>query len=278
MIMNKDERENLKTALKSSLDAKEWELKRQGNAWRLVSKTDQRTFELPVHELDEQLQGLEDREEKQQHIEAFVARVLQALPATTYSTNLREQRGRLYPVIRSASFNIGETPGKRLIKKEHTAETAVLYALDFGNSYALINEQMARDADVSVEDVHQWAIQNVKKLPNEPKMDFVADNRFYFFSQDEYAASRILNDRLLADMKRRVKGEMAIAIPHQDVLIVADLHDAAGYNVLGQMTLKFYGEGHNPITPLPMVVEDNGELTPILVMPDSIKQKQKFKR
>ena len=74
------------------------------------------------------------------------------------------------------------------------------------------------------------------------------------------------------------KGDMTVAIPHQDVLIVGDLRNSAGYNVMGQLAMKFYSEGQIPITPMPMVVEADRELTPILVMPETIKQKKTFRR
>lgn len=275
--MKKDEREYLLKALRSTLDLNQWEVKRDGDEWHLQSTSDDRTMALPVDELTEQLAGIDEQEEKKTLIEQFASRVKQALTATTQSTDLHEQREKLYPVLRSASFQVGETPGKRLISKPHTAETTILYALDFGDSYVLVNEDMVEAARFTADDVHQLALANLKKLPNEPKMDYVNDNRFYFFSKDEYAASRILNDKLMADMKKRMSGDMAVAVPHQDVLIMADLHNASGYNVLGQMVMKFYSEGRTPITPLPFEVGDNYELTSILVLPNAIKQKKTFK-
>lgn len=277
MIMKKQESEILMKALESSLNSEEWDVQRNGDNWFIVSKGDERKLQLPVHELKEQLEQSDNPEEREQIVQQFVSRAVQALPATAQSIQLREQKQMLYPVIRSASFPTEGSSGRRLVYREHTAESIVLYALDFGESYVLVNEDMAAASKATADEVHRWALQNVKRLSNEPKMDFVADNRFYFFSQDHYAASRILNDKLLADMKKKVKGEMAVAIPHQDVMIVADLHNSAGYNVLGQIAMKFYGEGQIPITPLPMVVEENGELTPILVLPETIKQKKTFK-
>lgn len=275
--MKKEEREYLLEALQSALDSHQWDVRRDGNTWQLTSKSDNRTMALPVDELTEQLAGIDEQEKKKVIIEEFVSRVIKALVATAQSIDLHEQRKRLYPVLRSASFQVGETPGKRLISKPHTAETMVLYVIDFGDSYVYVNEDMTAAASVTVDDVHQWALANLKKLPNEPKMDFVNGNRYYFFSQDEYAASRLLNDKLLSDMKKKMKGDMAVAVPHHDVLIMADLQNDSGYNVLGQMVMKFYGEGHTPITPLPFVVEDHYELTSIVVLPDAIKQKKTFK-
>ena len=278
MMMKKDEIDILMKALQSSLNPEEWDVQRDGERWHIMSKTDERKLELPVQELKEQLERTDEQADKEQAVKAFVSRAVQALPATEKAIHLREQKHMLYPVIRTAAFPTEGSSGRKLINRPHTAESVVLYALDFGESYVLVNEDMADEANATADEIHEWALYNVKQLPNEPKLDFVAENRFYFFSQEHYAASRILNDKLLQDLQKKMKGDMTVAIPHQEVLIVGDLRNAAGYDVMGRLAMKFYGEGQIPITPMPMVVEANRELTPILVMPETIKQKKTFKR
>ena len=59
---------------------------------------------------------------------------------------------------------------------------------------------------------------------DEIKRDLVAGNVFYFLNtNDGYDASRILNKGFLNDIEKRIKGTMVLAVPHQDVLIVADV-------------------------------------------------------
>lgn len=273
--MNKEEIDRLMEALQSVLNPEEWDIRREGEKWRIVSKTDDRTVQLPVFELREQLERTNKRKEKEEMIHAFASRVARVLSDTAQSIRLHEQTDKLFPVIRTASFPVEGKDGQRLISREHTAESLVLYVLDFGESYTFVHERMATEAGMTREDVHRSALHNVKQLPNEPTMDFVQNNRFYFFSGDHYAASRILNDKLLRDMRKKIKGEMVVAIPHQEVLIIGDLSSSSGYHVMGQMALKFYGEGSFPITPLPIAVERELELTPIFVMGGTPKRKKK---
>ena len=69
----------------------------------------------------------------------------------------------------------------------------------------------------------------------------MAENTFYFLNKnDGYDASRILNDAFLKEMSQKVKGTMAVAVPHQDVLIIADIENDTGYDVIAQMTMSFY--------------------------------------
>ena len=98
------------------------------------------------------------------------------------------------------------------------------------------------------------------------KHDQVADNDFYFVAtQDGYDASRILNEAFLEEMKANAKGDLTVAVPHQDVLIIADIQNKMGYDILSQMTMKFFAEGRIPITSLPFIYE-NKKLEPIFIL------------
>ena len=56
-----------------------------------------------------------------------------------------------------------------------------------------------------------------------------------------------------------------ISIPHQDVLIFADIKNDTGYDILAQMTMSYYTAGQVPITSLSFYYE-NGKLQPIFIM------------
>ena len=63
------------------------------------------------------------------------------------------------------------------------------------------------------------ALFNVRSLSTDMKKDEVAGNTFYFLNKnDGYDASRILNDSFLKEMNTKMKGTMAVAVPHQDVI------------------------------------------------------------
>src|SRR5699024_3830847 len=97
--------------------------------------------------------------------------------------------------------------------------------------------------------------------------DHVAGNTFYFFSQpDGYAASRVLNDELISFMRRMITKEMGVAIPHQDVLVIADLKNEAGYKILSRLNMDFCMRGDVPISPLLFVWTEDEKLEPIMVL------------
>lgn len=172
----------------------------------------------------------------------------------------------IYPVMRSSSFPTETKGGQPLIYDDHTAESRIYYAVDLGQSYTLIDESQLEDAGWTKQQLKEKALFNLHGLSQEAKLDEVAGNRFYFISPgDGYAASRILNQSLIEGYARQAEGEFCLAIPHQDVLVLADIMNDHGYDILQQVTLSFYREGDMPITMLPFKYEQ-GELIPIFIM------------
>lgn len=179
--------------------------------------------------------------------------------------SLSGQEQNVYPVLRHASM-LKKYPD-RWATRPHTADTAVLYALDMGEGYALIERTMLGQAGWSEDQLHQYAIANLQQLPYSVKTQEVAGNRIHFISPaDGYAASRVLLESLLQSFDQEKEGtQLGVAIPHQDVLIVADLVGDAGANLLARLTYDFATKGQVPISILPFFWE-KGELTPFLVV------------
>lgn len=171
----------------------------------------------------------------------------------------------IYPVIRAGSFSTVTKTGEALVMTHHTAETAIYYALDLGNGYRLIEERHLNDV-MTKERLDQVARENVKKLPTDLKEDDVAGNKFYFLSaRDGYEASRILNDEFLRVMERRIEGDMLVGIPHQDVMIIADIRNDSGYDAMQQLMFDFFTNGRIPVTALAFHY-DAGEIEPIFIV------------
>ena len=172
----------------------------------------------------------------------------------------------VYPVIRSTSFPQKSNEGHAFVTTEHTAETRIYYALDLGTTYRLIDEAMLGKLAVTAEHVKEAARFSVKKLPTSVKRDEVSGNIYYFLNHnDGYDASRILNEGFLKEMASQIEGEMTVSVPHQDVLIIGDIRNEVGYDVLAQMTMHFFTVGAVPITSLSFVYE-NGHLEPIFIL------------
>lgn len=193
----------------------------------------------------------------------YIRETLKTMEKEPVTSNLKAM---VYPVIRSASFPRETEDGKKLVFDEHTNETTIFYAIDFGNTYRLIDEAFLEKEKITKENIKEWAKWNVYRLKTTVKKDEVAGNFFYFVNTfDGYDASRILNETFLSKMEKEITGQMAVAVPHQDVLIIADIKNDEGYDVLGQMTFQFFMNGRNPITALPFLYDDK-KLEPTFIL------------
>lgn len=203
---------------------------------------------------------------KEKAIDEVVYYVEEALQVMGQKHSISGREKNIFPVIRSTSFPTKTSEGVPFIYDEHTAETRIYYALDLGNTYRLIDEAFVEREGWNVEQIREIAKFNVRSLPTNYKKDSVAGNDFYFInSNDGYDASRILNESFLKEMDEMKKGTLAVAVPHQDVLIVADIQNETGYDILAQMTMSFFTNGLVPITALSFLYE-KGELEPIFIL------------
>lgn len=177
---------------------------------------------------------------------------------------IRENMNKIYPILRHPSFL--KQNGRDLVYREHTAETIILFAIELSFGFMFLTMNQIQEEAFDLEEIYKIALKNIEQLDASYQTDQLGNNLFYFFSYgDSYSASRILNSTLLPEMGKIIKGRMGVAIPHQDVLIIADLADAKGASALSQIAFDFAMKGAVPITPLPFLVE-NGTLEPYLVV------------
>lgn len=202
----------------------------------------------------------------EQAIDETVYYVTEAIGAMSGEAVPENWEEHIFPVIRSTSFPAESKEGIPFLADEHTAETRIYYALDLGNTYRLLDEKVCKEKGWRQEAIKSAAMNNLSKLSTKASSDTVAGNTFYFIStKDGYDASKILNKDWLKDMRREISGEMAVAVPHGDVCIIADIQNNTGYDVLAQMAMSFFSNGHIPITALSFLYED-GELEPIFIL------------
>ena len=243
-----------------SEDTYSYDYNRETNKLRLTHKGLERGIEISIPPI---LAKYETKKEK--IIEEVVYTIHQTFEAMEKETAI-DMSGAIYPVIRSTSFPKESKDGNKFVMKDHTAETRIYYAIDLGNTYRLLDEKMITERGIRETEVRERALFQVRNLPNKYKKDEVAGNIFYFFNNnDGYDASRILNESLLKEMKSQISGDMTVSVPHQDVMIIGDIRNEVGYDVLAQMTMHFFTVGTVPITSLSFIYE-NGELEPIFIM------------
>lgn len=213
-------------------------------------------------------------EQKEKIVDEIVYYVEEAVAQMDDEGLSRMSDIQVMPVIRATSFDKKTQEDHKFIIDEHTAETNIYYALDLGKSYRLIDESMLETLGLTAQQVKEMSLFNVRKLQNKFKTDEVKGNIFYFVnSNDGYDASRILNTKFLDDIYQQCEGEMLVAVPHQDVLVIADIRNKTGYDVMAHLTMEFFTKGLVPITSLSFGYE-KGHFEPIFILGKNNKQKR----
>ncbi|MFW2432505.1 DUF1444 domain-containing protein [Staphylococcus cohnii] len=214
------------------------------------------------------------KEQKENIVDEIVYYVEEAIEQMKGEALSEAENIEIMPVLRSPSFDKKDKEGNSFVIDKHTAETNIYYAVDLRKSYRLIDEQMLEKLNLTKQQVKEMALFNVRKLENKYKTDEVKGNIFYFVnSNDGYDASRILNNTFLNDIQAQCEGEMLVAVPHQDVLIIADIRNKTGYDVMAHLTMEFFTKGLVPITSLSLAY-DNGHFEPIFILGKNNKQKR----
>jgi uncharacterized protein YtpQ (UPF0354 family) len=204
--------------------------------------------------------------DKEKAIDEVVYYVEEGLRAMEESIQLNDHEKNIFPVIRSTSFPKEAEEGVPFLIDEHTAETNIYYAIDMGNTYRLIDSRIMEKEGWEASRIKEIALFNVRSLSTPLKEDHVRENIFYFLNtNDGYDASRILNKGFLNEIEKKIEGTMVISVPHQDVLIIADIRNNTGYDIIAQMAMSFFANGRVPITALSFLYE-NGELEPIFIL------------
>ncbi|MGL4522086.1 MAG: DUF1444 family protein, partial [Bacilli bacterium] len=154
--------------------------------------------------------------------EAFVTDIVYYLKESLRSMNEQQQSNTFYPVLKAHSFPTTAN-GETLVFDEHTAETRIFYAQDFGNTYKLVTEPDLKKMKKTKEELVQMAAFSLRSLDYRYRKDEVAGNVFYFVSaRDGYDASKLLNRSFIKTLTADFEGTAAVSIPHQDVLSVAE--------------------------------------------------------
>ena len=184
-------------------------------------------------------------------IEEFVYYIVENFSAQTSVSldNINEEQllKNIYPVVRASSFN--KDNEKDLVSFEHTNETKIYLAYDFKDGYKLLDSSFLDKFSKNKQEILEVAKNNLEKLPLKYNVDEVAGNKFYFLNaKDGYDGARILDKNVLDYFYKKIGDSFYVGLPHQDTLIIADINNKQGLEILQKMMVHFFTEGLVPIT------------------------------
>ena len=166
---------------------------------------------------------------------------------STSNLNKEDLIEHVFPVVRSTSFN--KDNKQNLIKLNHTNETDI---------YLVYDRKVTEQLLISDKELFEFAKGNLEKLSLKYNKDSVQGNDFYFLNaKDGYDGARILDKKVLNYFYEKIGSDFYVGLPHQDTLIIADVKNKKGLEILQKVMVHFFAEGLVPITTITFKYDGN---------------------
>jgi uncharacterized protein YtpQ (UPF0354 family) len=118
----------------------------------------------------------------------------------------------------------GGKPGEFMVTEEYNSDLVILYAVDAPRSIRFLTPADLAELNLHGESLRSFAIGNLKKIL--PPVEVHGKPPFFALKAGGmFESSLILLDRVWDKKELRIEGEIAVALPARDTLLVADTSD-----------------------------------------------------
>jgi uncharacterized protein YtpQ (UPF0354 family) len=165
-----------------------------------------------------------------QHRDEIINRYVGVLVDTFQISNAAPDRSRIVPVLKSQRWLAGvrsTAPGKapEPLTEPFTGELVTVYVEDRQNSIRFLT---TRDDVGDRAKLHNLALANLNRLLPQIEMRAGADGLWLISAGGDYEASLLLADEIWSSGQIKVDGDIVVAVPAKDALIVTGSHNPAG--------------------------------------------------
>jgi uncharacterized protein YtpQ (UPF0354 family) len=132
---------------------------------------------------------------------------------------------RIMPMLKPIELlvMVSERKVPMIAYRDFIADLIITYVIDEKNSVAYINEEQLDRWGITVQELHDQAVENLRRRTGERvRFTTVGEGEqqlFIFNSGDGYDATRLLLTDILAEWARGLPGRLVIGIPNRDFLI-----------------------------------------------------------
>ncbi len=196
-----------------------------------------------------------DPKSKEETISKFVSLFLET------SANLQSlatlDPTRIVPVIKDrpwleeiqrALINRGAKQLKENVYEDFNDDLIILYAEDSPKNMRYFTPEDLEEAKIERKELRNLACENLKRLIS--KIERHGANGLYMITAGgDYEASLLLFDGIWDDLQKEVRGELVVAIPARDLLIVTGSEDEEGIKRMKQIVQEASAKGPYLLTP-----------------------------
>lgn len=162
----------------------------------------------------------------------------------------------IIPVIKPKKFlqnanseleKLGNTQDTKLIYEEYNDELIIAYAIDNNNSISFLNDKQFKELSITLDSLKKMAIHNIDKLLTNVQRQG-GDGTYMLTAGGNYEASLILLSDVMSKENLPVDGDLIIAIPNRDLLLITGNKDIDGIKKLKQMAKESFETGSYPVS------------------------------
>jgi uncharacterized protein YtpQ (UPF0354 family) len=197
----------------------------------------------------------QDPQSKKDIIKRYVAAGLETVSASKSSPALDSNR--IVPIVkdrpwldevRKSLMDRGAKETPEDVYDELNADLIIVYAEDSPKNIRYLTPKDLEKARLDRNTLKTLASKNLLKLL--PKIERHGTGGFYMITAGgDYEASLLVIDSIWNDLQKDVHGDVVVAIPNRDLLIVTGSKDRQGIEKMKQLVQKSYSEGSYRLTP-----------------------------
>lgn len=173
-----------------------------------------------------------------------------------YSAGITVDINRIVPVIKHRSFlkdsaniiadSILDTVNLNIVYDIYNDQLIVLYGQDVKTHISYFGTAELKKACINRNELREIAVNNLTQIL--PQIKTLDDNGVYMIQAGGcYEASLILCRKFWNRMQFPVKGEIIIAVPSKDIVLVAGSKDRAGLKKISGVAAKLHKESRYPV-------------------------------
>ena len=142
------------------------------------------------------------------------------------------------------------------VMEELNEELVILYAQDTPTNILYLTPEGLEEVGIEQSELRSIAIDNLKSIISQ--VELIGDNGLYIVTAGgDYDASLLLFDSIWSSDQLAVKGEIVVAIPARDLLLVTGSEDSEGIQKVKDIVNESYSESPYRLTTKLFVYRNN---------------------
>jgi uncharacterized protein YtpQ (UPF0354 family) len=189
-------------------------------------------------------------------VDDVISRYVASAKECATSDALAPDRDRIVPVVKDRAWHDevhaalrerGQTSGIADVWEEYNAELIIAYAQDTASNIRYLTPEDLAALGIDRSELRALAVKNLLELL--PEVSMRGENGVYMFTAGgDYEASLILADTIWEGGQVKVNGDVVVAIPSRDLLLVCGSGDPSGVARVREMAAKFAAEAPYRLT------------------------------